>query len=448
AGGTADCRSTAARAPGAEYLGGHCRADTDRCQHGLSAAAAVPDPCDCRAGRRHADGAGVCLDERSGHGDLRGGRGPGVHHAGDPAVSGAQRASGGDRGAGGELHHPAHRSDPAGGGLPHPGAALFLGHGLGAADRSAGNHRAADRQPVLRRDDARRPPAEHLLHRLSADPGLRSVHSLGIAGYCRRAVSPAGLRSPDLAAGNGGGALMAEDSGQERTEEPTAKRQKESREKGQVARSKELNTLAVVMVAAVGLLMLGPRLAQRLMDLMVYNFSIEREALYNTDSMGLHLLSSLNHGFSGLAPLLFMLLVAALVGPVLLGGWLFSAKLLAPKGERLNPLAGLKRMLSIKALVELLKALAKFLVVLVMALVVLNMRTDDLLALGNEPLPTAIAHSAWVLGASLVLLASALILIAAVDVPFQIWDNKQKTKMTKQEVRDEYKDSEGKPEVK
>lgn len=241
---------------------------------------------------------------------------------------------------------------------------------------------------------------------------------------------------------------MAEDSGQERTEEPTAKRQKESREKGQVARSKELNTLAVVMGAAVGLLMLGPRLAQRLMDLMVYNFSIEREALYNTDSMGLHLLSSLNHGFSGLAPLLFMLLVAALVGPVLLGGWLFSAKLLAPKGERLNPLAGLKRMFSIKALVELLKALAKFLVVLVMALVVLNMRTDDLLALGNEPLPTAIAHSAWVLGTSLVLLASALILIAAVDVPFQIWDNKQKTKMTKQEVRDEYKDSEGKPEVK
>lgn len=241
---------------------------------------------------------------------------------------------------------------------------------------------------------------------------------------------------------------MAEDSGQERTEEPTAKRQKESREKGQVARSKELNTLAVVMVAAVGLLMLGPRLAQRLMDLMVYNFSIEREALYNTDSMGLHLLSSLNHGFSGLAPLLFLLLVAALVGPVLLGGWLFSAKLLAPKGERLNPLAGLKRMFSIKALVELLKALAKFLVVLVMALVVLNMRTDDLLALGNQPLPTAIAHSAWVLGTSLVLLASALILIAAVDVPFQIWDNKQKTKMTKQEVRDEYKDSEGKPEVK
>ena len=241
---------------------------------------------------------------------------------------------------------------------------------------------------------------------------------------------------------------MAEDSGQERTEDPTAKRQKESKEKGQVARSRELNTLAVVMVAAIGLLMLGPQMARRLMDLMVFNFSIEREALYNTDSMGLHLFASISHGFGGLAPFLLMLLVAALVGPVMLGGWLFSAKLLAPKGERLNPLAGLKRMFSLKALVELLKALGKFLVVLAMALTVLNMRTDDLLALGNEPLPTAIAHSAWVLGTSLVLLACALILIAAVDVPFQIWDNKQKTRMTKQEVRDEYKDSEGKPEVK
>ena len=241
---------------------------------------------------------------------------------------------------------------------------------------------------------------------------------------------------------------MAEDSGQERTEEPTAKRQKESREKGQVARSKELNTLAVVMVAAVGLLMLGPEMARKLMDLMTYNFALEREVLYSTDTMGLHLLTSIRQGFGALAPFLLMVLVAALVGPVLLGGWLFSAKLLAPKGERLNPLAGLKRMFSLKALVELLKALAKFAVVLAMALVVLRMRKDDLLALGNEALPGAIFHSGWVLGTSLLLLACSLILIAAVDVPFQIWDNKQKTRMTKQEVRDEYKDSEGKPEVK
>ncbi|MFT6463382.1 flagellar biosynthesis protein FlhB [Halopseudomonas sp.] len=243
---------------------------------------------------------------------------------------------------------------------------------------------------------------------------------------------------------------MAEqsDSGQDKSEDPTEKRLKESRDKGQVARSKELNTLAVVMVAAVGLIMLGPEMGRRLLDLMIFNFSIDRAALYSTDTMGLQLLASVGIGLDVIGPLFFMLLIAALVGPVLLGGWLLSAKSMAPKFERMNPLAGLKRMFSLKALVELLKALAKFLVVLVTALFVLNLFQDQMLTLDRQPLPDAIEHSGYILGMALVFLACSLILIAAVDIPFQLWDNKQKLKMTKQEVKDEYKDSEGKPEVK
>ncbi|MFO7703721.1 MAG: flagellar biosynthesis protein FlhB [Halopseudomonas sp.] len=243
---------------------------------------------------------------------------------------------------------------------------------------------------------------------------------------------------------------MAEqsDSGQDKSEDPTEKRLKESRDKGQIARSKELNTLAVVMVSAAGLIMFGPAMGRRLLDLMRFNFSIEREALYSTDSMGLQLLASVRMGLDVIGPLFFMLLIAALVGPILLGGWLLSAKSMAPKFERMNPLAGLKRMFSIKALVELLKALAKFLVVLVTALLVLNLYQDQLLTLDRQPLPDAIAHSGKILGSALLFLACSLILIAAVDIPFQLWDNKQKMMMTKQEVKDEYKDSEGKPEVK
>ena len=242
---------------------------------------------------------------------------------------------------------------------------------------------------------------------------------------------------------------MAEsDSGQERTEEPTGKRLQESRDKGQVARSRELNTLAVVMVAAVGLLTLGPAMVQKLMNIMSFNFSVEREALYSNDSMGLHLFASVGEGLQVLGPLFFLLLVASIVGPVLLGGWLFSIKSLAPKFERMNPLAGLKRMFSLKALIELLKALGKFLVVLGAALLVLHLRTEDLLSMGQESLQSAIVHCAWVLASSLIILSSSLILIAAVDVPFQLWDHKQKLRMTKQEVKDEFKDSEGKPEVK
>ncbi|WP_304641183.1 flagellar biosynthesis protein FlhB [Pseudomonas sp.] len=242
---------------------------------------------------------------------------------------------------------------------------------------------------------------------------------------------------------------MAEsESGQEKTEEPTAKRLKESRDKGQIARSKELNTLAVVMAAAIALLMFGPAMVRGMTELMVYNFTIEREALYATDSMGLRLLASARKGLDILAPIFFVLLIAALVGPLLLGGWLFSAKSMAPKFERMNPAAGLKRMFSVKALVELLKALAKFLVVLAAALLVMNFQRGDLLALSLESLPNAMVHSGWILGTALLLLACSLILIAAVDIPFQLWDHKKKLLMTKQEVRDEYKDSEGKPEVK
>ena len=242
--------------------------------------------------------------------------------------------------------------------------------------------------------------------------------------------------------------MSESESGQEKTEDPTAKRLKESRDKGQVARSKELNTLAVVMVAAVALLMVGPEMARKLMNIMIFNFSFEREALFNTDTMALHLFESVQEGLMLLAPLFAMLLVASIVGPIMLGGWLFSAKSLAPKFERMNPLAGIKRMFSLKALVELFKALAKFLVVLSTALLVLHLRTNDFLSLGQEPLEQAIVHCAWALATALLILAASLILIAAVDVPFQLWDNKQKLMMTKQEIRDEFKDSEGKPEVK
>ena len=102
---------------------------------------------------------------------------------------------------------------------------------------------------------------------------------------------------------------MAEqsDSGQDKSEDPTEKRLKESRDKGQIARSKELNTLAVVMVAAAGLIMLGPAMAGRLLDLMRFNFIIEREALYSTDTMGLQLLASVGIGLEVIGPLFFML---------------------------------------------------------------------------------------------------------------------------------------------
>jgi len=242
---------------------------------------------------------------------------------------------------------------------------------------------------------------------------------------------------------------MAEsESGADKTEDPTEKRKKDSREKGEIARSKELNTLAIMLAGSAGLLIFGGALAQDLMALMRYNFSLSREVLLNTDSMGIFLLHSGKIALLAVQPVLITLLIAALVGPISLGGWLFAAGSLAPKFSRMNPAAGIKRMFSTKALVELLKALAKFFIILIVALLVLKSDIDDLLRIAHEPLELAVIHSLQVVGWSALWMACGLILIAAVDVPVQLWESHQKLLMTKQEVRDEHKDQEGRPEVK
>ncbi|MHC8390968.1 flagellar biosynthesis protein FlhB [Pseudomonas sp. MDT2-39-1] len=242
---------------------------------------------------------------------------------------------------------------------------------------------------------------------------------------------------------------MAEsESGQDKTEDPTEKRKKDSREKGEIARSKELNTLAVMLAGAGALLIFGGALAQDMMELMRMNFSLSREVILDQRSMGTYLLHSGQIALFAIQPVMITMLLAALIGPISLGGWLFAAGSMAPKFSRMNPGAGLKRMFSAKALVELLKALAKFFIVLFVALAVLSADIDDLLRIAHEPLDMAIIHSLQVVGWSTLWMACGLILIAAVDVPVQLWESHKKLLMTKQEVRDEHKDQEGKPEVK
>jgi flagellar biosynthetic protein FlhB len=132
----------------------------------------------------------------------------------------------------------------------------------------------------------------------------------------------------------------------------------------------------------------------------------------------------------------------------MLGGWSFSPEALSFKPDRLNPLSGLKRIFGPKGLMELVKALAKFLVVSLVAILYLWTQSDHFLNLGREPFQQAMAHAGWLYGMSFLAISSALLLIAAIDVPFQLWDHSQKLKMTLQEVRDELKETEGRPEVK
>ncbi|WP_085723339.1 flagellar biosynthesis protein FlhB [Pseudomonas sp. R37(2017)] len=242
---------------------------------------------------------------------------------------------------------------------------------------------------------------------------------------------------------------MAEsESGQDKTEDPTEKRKQDSREKGEVARSKELNTLAIMLVGACALLIFGGAMAKDMMELMRINFSLPREVILDQRSMATYLMRSGQIALWSIQPVMITLVLAAIIGPISLGGWLFATSSMAPKFSRLNPGPGLKRMFSTKSVVELLKALAKFIIILFVALAVLSSDIDDLLRIAHEPLDMAVIHSLQVVGWSTLWMACGLILIAVVDVPVQLWESHKKLLMTKQEVRDEHKDQEGRPEVK
>ena len=241
---------------------------------------------------------------------------------------------------------------------------------------------------------------------------------------------------------------MAEESGQEKTEEPTPKRLKDAKEKGDIARSKELATTVSLLAAAFGALMLGDTAATVMMDMMSYNFALDRQAAFDPNLMFQHLGHSLKEGMMSVALFFLIMLVAAFIGPLGLGGWNLSGKALMPKGSRINPLSGIKRMFSLKALLELFKALAKFTVVGVLSFFILDNVKEALFALGSQDIRTAMAGATEIVLWAFVAMSATMILIAVVDVPFQIHDYSKKLKMTMQEVKDEMKNTEGKPEVK
>jgi len=233
----------------------------------------------------------------------------------------------------------------------------------------------------------------------------------------------------------------------DRTEQPSAKRLDDARARGQVPRSRELAATAVVISGALALLMGRDYYATNLARLFEGGLSLPRAALFDSDALPGALVGALANGLQLLAPVAVATIGAAVLGTMALGGWAFSTEALVPNFSRLNPVTGLKRVLSVSGLIELLKALAKFAIVAVIAGLLLWRLGDDFLSLGTLTLQVAISRAAWLAGISLAGLAASLMLIAAVDVPFQFWNHHRQLRMTKQETRDELKETEGRPEV-
>ncbi|MDO7085052.1 flagellar biosynthesis protein FlhB [Pseudocolwellia sp. AS88] len=241
---------------------------------------------------------------------------------------------------------------------------------------------------------------------------------------------------------------MAESDSGEKTEEPTAKKLADAKKKGQVARSKDLGTMFVLVGSAVALMIVGSALVESLSNIMKRLFTLSREESLDMNALFAVLQGTLTDIISPLMWIFVIIVFAAFVGNTMLGGMSFSAEAMAPKASRLSPIEGFKRMFGVKAIVEFVKSLLKFFVVFIVAYILLAGLFEEILGLSLEATPINFEHATSMLLWMFLALALSIGIIAAIDAPYQVWEHNRQLKMTKQEVKDEFKNTEGSPEIK
>ncbi|TMP33888.1 flagellar biosynthesis protein FlhB [Pseudoalteromonas rubra] len=241
---------------------------------------------------------------------------------------------------------------------------------------------------------------------------------------------------------------MAEDSGQERTEEPTDKKISDARKKGQVARSKELGTTFVLIFSAVALLLYGADIAKGLYNMMGRMFTLNRNETYDTTKMFSVWGDAFSEILFPLSMFVLIIMVAGIIGNTLLGGFNFSWQAAAPKPSKMSPVKGIKRMFGPQAAVELVKSILKFVLVAGFAILLIKVFFYEILHLSIEQIPGSILHSLEILAWMFLALSCTMIIISAIDAPYQSYNHHKQLKMTLQEVKDEYKNSEGDPQIK
>src|SRR6185312_11797099 len=241
---------------------------------------------------------------------------------------------------------------------------------------------------------------------------------------------------------------MADHDQDSRTERASEKRLREAREKGDSPRSRDFSAAAVTLAGVSVLVSMRHGLGERVAALLHDGLSIRRAAAYDTDALGHALMTGGGEALWVLAPIFVVALVATLAAPLATGGIHFSGQALGFKGSRLDPLAGVGRMFSMRSVVELAKALLKVAVIAVAAVVVLRNGFPELVSLSNAPLKSAASSALDLTGLAALALAAALAGIGLVDLPYQIWDWHKRQRMTREELKQEYRESEGSPEVK
>ncbi|MBN3784397.1 flagellar type III secretion system protein FlhB [Burkholderia sp. Ac-20345] len=241
---------------------------------------------------------------------------------------------------------------------------------------------------------------------------------------------------------------MADESDLDKTEAATPRRREKAREEGQVARSRELASFALLAAGFYGAWLLAGPSGGHLQAMLRGAFTFDRATAFDTNRMLSAAGSASLEGFAALLPLLALTGVAALLAPMALGGWLISQKTFELKFDRLNPISGLGRIFSIQGPIQLGMSVAKTLVVGGIGGIAIWRAKDELLGLATQPIGVALPDALHLVAVCCGTTVAGMLVVAALDVPYQIWQYNKKLRMTKEEVKREHRENEGDPHVK
>ncbi len=241
---------------------------------------------------------------------------------------------------------------------------------------------------------------------------------------------------------------MAEESDLERTEPPSSRRLEQAREEGNVPQSRELTGFLVMLSATAVLWMMSGWFGDHAGAIMRHGLSFGRSAAFDESGMTRSFGALAVEALTMLVPLFVALIGAALVAPFLMGSWIFSPKAMTLNFGRLDPLSGFGRIFSVYGLGELVKAILKALLVGGVVAWVLWKREGEVLAMMVQPLENGLSSFVHLVFLAAFGLLLGMALIAAIDVPFQLWQYHKRLRMTREEVRQENKELEGDPQLK
>lgn len=241
---------------------------------------------------------------------------------------------------------------------------------------------------------------------------------------------------------------MSQTQQQDKTEEATPQKLRKARKEGQVPRSKDLASAALVLGCSVMLTSNANWFATKVSGLTKYNMLLTRAELDQPDMMVRHLGTSLVEMLTILSPLFIMVALLAAIAGALPGGPIFNVGNANFKYSRIDPIAGVGRIFSAQSLVELLKSCLKIVLLISIMLVFLNGHLQSLLSYSHRPIDEAVRDGINLLSQGMLYLGVGLLVIAFIDVPYQYWHHKKQLRMSRQEVKDEHTQQEGKPEIK